>query len=158
MTVFPISYSQTVLISSTVQASDSDVVVRSSDGQDFSLHKENLGLLTEGFPSAETPTAGEVVPLSESSTTLRLLFQFVYSQRYPSLEKLDLETTLELAEAAEKYVVHAAIYACKFRLRYRFFPISPFEIYTNYPYFTVNLWTPNRGNSYNLPLNTTIIP
>ncbi|KAE9410639.1 hypothetical protein BT96DRAFT_384492 [Gymnopus androsaceus JB14] len=95
---------------------NSDVTMQSSDDQIFSLHRKNLEFSTEGFPSSETPTAGQIVALSEPSTTLGLLFQFIYPQRYPSLEKLDFDSALVLAEAAEKYVVYAAIYACKFRL------------------------------------------
>lgn len=97
---------------------NSDVTMQSSDDQIFSLHRKNLEFSTEGFPSSETPTAGQIVALSEPSTTLGLLFQFIYPQRYPSLEKLDFDSALVLAEAAEKYVVYAAIYACKFRLMY----------------------------------------
>ncbi|KIK57236.1 hypothetical protein GYMLUDRAFT_61529 [Collybiopsis luxurians FD-317 M1] len=93
-----------------------DLVVQSSDGVTFYLHLGNLELLTGGFPSAETPTSGLTVILNESSEVLKLLFRFIYPQRYPDIQELDFDLTLRLAEAAEKYVVYAAIYACKFRL------------------------------------------
>lgn len=102
----------------------SDVTIQSSDGQIFPLHKKNLAFYTEGFPCAETPTAGRTVALSESSETLGLLFQFIYPQRFPDLDEVDFGSTLLLTEAAEKYVVYAAIYACKIRLKYVLSPES----------------------------------
>ncbi|KAJ4466620.1 hypothetical protein C8J55DRAFT_565617 [Lentinula edodes] len=69
------------------------------------------------FPPAETPTNGEPVCLSESSETLEILFQLVYPRRYPLLETLDFDALMLLADAAEKYEVFPAIYACRSEFR-----------------------------------------
>ncbi|KIK55283.1 hypothetical protein GYMLUDRAFT_48009 [Collybiopsis luxurians FD-317 M1] len=105
------------VISKLFQAEDADVVIQSSDNVDFHLHKINLEFATGGFPSAQTPTNGEVVNLPETSETLEFLFQFVYPQRHPSLDRLGFEKLLELAEAAEKYEVYGALTACHLTLR-----------------------------------------
>jgi len=98
-------------------AQDADVIIRSCDNVDFCLHKQNLQFSTGGFPYATTPTNGEVVHLLESSSTLELLFQFVYPQRHPSLDRLECDGLIELAEAAEKYEVYGALTACHLTLR-----------------------------------------
>ncbi|KAF5360235.1 hypothetical protein D9757_012890 [Collybiopsis confluens] len=99
------------------QAQDADVVIRSSDNFDFHLHKKYLEFATGGFPSADTPTNEEVVKLPETASTLEYLFQFVYPQRHPSLDRLGFAQLIELAEAAEKYEVYGALTACHLTLR-----------------------------------------
>ncbi|KIK61158.1 hypothetical protein GYMLUDRAFT_590179 [Collybiopsis luxurians FD-317 M1] len=103
--------------STLFQASDADVVIRSSDDTQFRLHKKNLECHSEAFPPAETPTNGEIVSLSESAATLEMLFQFIYPRPYPDLEKLDVKPLLLVAEAAEKYRIFSAMYGCQFALR-----------------------------------------
>ncbi|KAJ4468180.1 hypothetical protein J3R30DRAFT_3715111 [Lentinula aciculospora] len=101
-----------------VQSSDADVVFRSSDNVDFHVHKRYLEFATGGFPPAETPSSlGEIIRLSESSPTLEILFQFVYPQRHPCLDKLGFEQLLKVAEAAEKYEVYGALMASQLMLR-----------------------------------------
>ncbi|KAJ4465990.1 hypothetical protein C8J55DRAFT_565993 [Lentinula edodes] len=101
-----------------VQSSDADVIIRSCDNIEFHVHKRHLEFATGGFPPADTPSSlGEIVRLSESSSTLEILFQFVYPQRHPSLDKLAFEELLEVAEAAEKYEVYGALSACHLILR-----------------------------------------
>jgi hypothetical protein len=101
----------------SVNAKDADVIIQSCDNIDFYLHKRNLEFSTGGFPFAATPTNGEVVHLLESSSTLELLFQFVYPQRHPSLDRLEFDGLIALAEAAEKYEVYGALTACHLTLR-----------------------------------------
>ncbi|KAF9061735.1 hypothetical protein BDP27DRAFT_1234690, partial [Rhodocollybia butyracea] len=96
---------------------DADVVIRSCDNVEFHLHKKNLECTTGAFPPAETPTENEIVQLSESSETLDILFQFVYPRSFPSLDTMDFESLMLVAEAAEKYEVVGAIYSCEFNLR-----------------------------------------
>ncbi|KAJ3782856.1 hypothetical protein GGU10DRAFT_69806 [Lentinula aff. detonsa] len=107
-----------VSTSTLFQSSDADVTFQSSDNVDFRLHKRYLEFATGGFPPANTPSSlGEIVRLSESSTTLEILFQFVYPQRHPSLDKLGFEELLKVAEAAEKYEVFGALTATHLMLR-----------------------------------------
>ncbi|KAE9383309.1 hypothetical protein BT96DRAFT_844178, partial [Gymnopus androsaceus JB14] len=89
---------------------DADVVIRSSDNVDFRLHKKNLECTTGFFLM-------DPVKLSESSSTLMILFQFIYPRRFPSLKELDFQSLRLLVEAAEKYEVFGLIYACEVNLR-----------------------------------------
>ena len=51
----------------------------------------------------------EVVALTETSTVLEILLQYMYRQPQPDLERVDFETLAGVAEAAEKYQVFAAM-------------------------------------------------
>ncbi|KIK67696.1 hypothetical protein GYMLUDRAFT_36429 [Collybiopsis luxurians FD-317 M1] len=95
-------------------AADADVIVRSSDGVDFRLHKKNLECATGGFPPADIPSdLNEIVQLTESADTLEVLFQAVYPRPFPSVRGLDFDTLLTLADAAGKYKVFSMIQACR---------------------------------------------
>jgi hypothetical protein len=59
-----------------------------------------------------------VVDLTEDSSTLELLFQFIYPQRHPTLFDAPYEVVAPLAEAAEKYEVFAAMNICQIRILY----------------------------------------
>ncbi|KAJ7257198.1 hypothetical protein B0H12DRAFT_1111417 [Mycena haematopus] len=96
---------------------DADVIFQSCDGILFGIHRPNLQTNTEGFPPAEISTKGEIVPLSESSTTLELLFRFIYPRRHPALDKIAFVDLAALAEAAEKYQVFSAMNICHIRMR-----------------------------------------
>ena len=61
--------------------------------------------------------SGEVVPLSESSKVLAVLFAFIYPKRHPDLEDMGFEDVSEVAEAAEKYEVYPAMNVCRKRMR-----------------------------------------
>lgn len=101
-----------------VNAADADIVVRSSDNTNFHLHKRNLEFATGAFPPADTVVnINETIQLSESAATLEILFQFIYPRRFPSLEKLEFEPLMLLAEAGQKYEVFSLINACQFQLR-----------------------------------------
>nr|GAT54404.1 predicted protein [Mycena chlorophos] len=112
---------------------DSDICFRSSDNTLFRIHSKNLETHAEGFPptafsaasnsrlapniagsSSSDPAAGmEVVELTERAETLELLFQFIYPQRQPDLTTLAFPVLADLAEAAEKYQVFAALDICR---------------------------------------------
>ncbi|KAJ7608257.1 hypothetical protein FB45DRAFT_1130237, partial [Roridomyces roridus] len=100
---------------------DSDVTFRSSDNILFLVHRKNLDNLdvcAGGFPPSEmASTEGEVVELTETSTTLELLFQFMYPQQHPALDITPFEVLEPLAEAAEKYQVFPAMNICHIRMR-----------------------------------------
>lgn len=101
---------------SLVSAADADVIFQSCDGVFFHIHRKNLEVNTEGFPPAGFDTQNNIVALSEHSTTLELLFQFVYPARHPYLASVDFETLAKLAEAAEKYQVYPAMNICRIRM------------------------------------------
>lgn len=60
----------------------------------------------------------ELIPLSETTHTLDLLFQHVYPRSYPCLDGVGYEELAKLAEAAEKYQVYAAMEVCRIHMRY----------------------------------------
>ncbi|KAJ3519375.1 hypothetical protein NMY22_g13236 [Coprinellus aureogranulatus] len=109
-----------------------DIVFVSSDGVRYGLHSKNLECNTGGFPAitALLKEDGDPVTLEEPSSVLDLLFAFAYPDRLPLLEDMDYGTVIRLAEAAEKYQVYSAIYACRMCLRHRrdFIQTHPIEI------------------------------
>jgi len=107
-------------ISERFKADDYDIMVESSDSTLFRLHKINLQMHSEIFAAAGSvsseksePTSPDVVQLAEDSRTLELLFQYMYPQRQPDLSLVEFEELSGLAEAAEKYLVYAALEICK---------------------------------------------
>lgn len=103
----------------TVCADDSDITLQSSDGILFKVHRKNLEVHSEGFAAADSisgtgpESKSEIVLLSETSTTLDLLLQYMYRQPQPDLQQVDFDTLAGVAEAAEKYQVYAAISICR---------------------------------------------
>lgn len=110
-----------------VSPNDSDITIRSSDGVLFKVHKKNLEMHSEGFPGEEVATLNEIVNLTETSTTLELLFQYMYRQPQPDLGKVPFTVLASLAEAAEKYRVFPAIEVCKIYMRYVSFDVVLFS-------------------------------
>jgi len=75
---------------------------------------------SEGFAAANdisSPSANEVVPLSEHSSILELLLQYMYRQPQPDMRKVDFHILAGVAEAAEKYQVYAATTVCNIHMR-----------------------------------------
>lgn len=100
------------------QFADGDVTFQSSDGVLFRVHRKNLEVCADGFPPSGFALAdGEIIPLSETSVTLDLLFQFMYPRRHPALDTTPFHVLEPLAEAAEKYQVFPAMNICHIRLR-----------------------------------------
>jgi hypothetical protein len=100
-----------------VCATDSDITFKSCDGVLFKIHTVNIQTHTKGFAPPEFPTLDEIVSLPENSSTLELLFQFMYPERHPDLEFVSFDILEPLAEAAEKYEVFSAMNICKIRMR-----------------------------------------
>ncbi|KAF7300395.1 hypothetical protein HMN09_00923100 [Mycena chlorophos] len=127
-----------IKLSERFNALDSDITFRSSDEVLFRVHRKNLEVCAEGFPPSGFDTNGEVVDLTETSTTLDLLFQFMYPQRHPSLDTTPFEVLFPLAEAAEKYQVFPAMNICHIRLRDMVgehpVEISVYAVKHDYPY------------------------
>ncbi|KAF7978043.1 hypothetical protein HWV62_1661 [Athelia sp. TMB] len=94
-------------------ADDADVTFRSCDGTLFKIHRKNLESCSEGFsPPPGVSSRDEIVSLTENKDTLDLLFQYIYPHRHPDLAEIDFKQLAELAEAAEKYQVFAAMTIC----------------------------------------------
>ncbi|KAJ7114181.1 hypothetical protein C8R43DRAFT_961423 [Mycena crocata] len=107
---------ESLLTRATVNSPNADVVFRSSDNVLFGIHRPNLETNTEGFPPPEISTNREMVPLSESST-LELLFQYIYPRRHPALDDITFSDLASLAEAAEKYQVFSTMNICRIPMR-----------------------------------------
>ena len=94
----------------------------SSDGVVFKVHRKNLEFHSDIFADAASATLPQkddgIVQFSESSHVLDLLFQHMYRQRQPDLKDVKFEVLAGLAEAAEKYVVPAALDCCLNKIRY----------------------------------------
>jgi hypothetical protein len=71
-----------------VNAADSDIVVQSSDGILFRVHRKQLGTYAGAFPLGKVKRGSRVatVVLAESSQVLEVVFEFLYPKRYPDLE------------------------------------------------------------------------
>lgn len=91
-----------------------DLIFRSSDNVLIGAHQFNLEHFSEVFPAASAVIVdlNEPVDLSETSKTLNDLFHFMHNGQQPDLNARDSQSLFDLAQAAEKYIVHAAIGAC----------------------------------------------
>ncbi|KII85225.1 hypothetical protein PLICRDRAFT_669491 [Plicaturopsis crispa FD-325 SS-3] len=111
-----------------------DIILQSSDGVDFPFFRDNLAVHSEIFggadaigPATGTPNTLEIVPLGESSQTLKLLLQFMSIEPQPNLSLLPFPSLADLAEAVEKYEVYTALGPCKKQMQ-RFIPTYPLPI------------------------------
>lgn len=102
-----------------VRASDRDIVIRSSDGILFGLHRKNLETYAGAFPLDEAEYRPPVLNLTleESSEVLEVVFEFLYPKRYPDLEDKDFTSLISIAGAVEKYEVFSAMHTCTSRLK-----------------------------------------
>jgi hypothetical protein len=95
------------------------VTFESCDRVLFKVHRNNLKTHSEGFaPPDGTLSPNEVVSLSESAEVLELLFQYMYPQRNPDLKRVEFKVVADVAEAAEKYQVYAAMGFCNIYMEY----------------------------------------
>lgn len=86
----------------------------------FKVHRKNLEVHSDIFADADAvsePSDPTVIQLSETSTVLDLLLQFMYRQPQPDLGGVDFAILNEVTEAAEKYRVHSAITICSVYMR-----------------------------------------
>ncbi|KAF8800653.1 hypothetical protein BYT27DRAFT_7199796 [Phlegmacium glaucopus] len=116
---------------------EADVVFQSVDGIRFRLQRKYIEVNTGAFPSAEFDTREEIAHLTETSTVLETLFQFVYPRRHPDLDDMEFDTVAAVAEAAEKYEVFYAMNICRIRMK-QFLPsyasaILTYAIKHDYP-------------------------
>ena len=97
----------------TVYAEEAEVSFQSCDGVRFRIHINNLKACSGTLAPPSFTTFGEIVTLTESSTILEILFQFLYNQRRLDLGSVEFKILESLAEAAEKYQVYPAMSMCK---------------------------------------------
>ena len=131
---------------SVVCADDADVTFRSCDGTLFKIHRKNLEIHSEGLsPPPDMSSHDEIVSLTENGDTLDRLFQFIYPQRQPDLAEIDFKQLAELAEAAEKYQVFAAMTVCNIYMTYVVLVRGVARSLTKYPQVRLMLATPLRS-------------
>jgi hypothetical protein len=96
-----------------VCAEDADVILQSSDNVLFKIRRQQLEANSEAFSGAEAfSTQDEIVNLTEPAAILDLLLQYMHIQKPPELTDLEFDSLLDLTEAAHKYGVPFATYAC----------------------------------------------
>jgi hypothetical protein len=100
-----------------VRGGDADVTFKSCDGVLFRIHKINLEVCAGGFAPPEFDVQGEIVCLTETAMTLKLLFRFCYPECHPDVEAMEFDVLIDLAEAAEKYEVYSAMNICKIYMK-----------------------------------------
>lgn len=96
----------------SVNASDADITVISSNNICFRLHSTNIEVQTGAFRPIDQQR------LPEPSDVLAILFQFLYPQNHPKLMNTEFYTVRAVATAAEKYKVFSAMHVSQVRLRY----------------------------------------
>jgi hypothetical protein len=84
------------------------------------VHKNVLEKNSHGFGSPEHTISEPDAPvaLSETSTVLELLLQYLYPGPQPTLKKVEFVDLAGLAEAAQKYEVWSAMEVSKLHMRY----------------------------------------
>jgi hypothetical protein len=102
----------------SVRAGDADVIFKSSDDVLFHIHVKNLEVTTGSFPPFDFATLEKIVPLSEPSDVLDVMFQFMYPMPQPDVSSIPFEVLAPLAEAVEKYQVFPAMRLCKMHMQY----------------------------------------
>jgi hypothetical protein len=89
----------------------------------FKVHRKNLKVHSDVFAAAETisqPVAGEeveVLQLSETSSVLDLLLQFMYRQPQPDLHIIPFEILADLSKTVDKYEVFSTMTKCDIAMR-----------------------------------------
>jgi hypothetical protein len=98
-------------------ADSSKVVFRTSDGEFFSISRRDAEAHAGALlPGSWSPRS--MVDLSETSTILRMLFEFIGARKHPKLLNEKFEFLAEVAKVAEKYKVFSAMNICAERMRY----------------------------------------
>ncbi|PFH49634.1 hypothetical protein AMATHDRAFT_62753 [Amanita thiersii Skay4041] len=110
-----------------------DVIIKSSDDKYFGAHTTNLEVFSSGFAPASLATSSpaatvDPVCLTESGDVLELLLRSMHSQRPPDLSGCTIKMFMNVAEAAEKYLVHHVMEICRLNM-YRLAPLHPNEVF-----------------------------
>jgi hypothetical protein len=102
--------------------SDWDLTLVSADGVTFNVHRKNLSAHSTIFADADgistLSTEPEVVLLTETADVLGLLLKFMYRQAPPIFNDVCFATIADLAKAAEKYEIVAAMHTIEKNMKY----------------------------------------
>ncbi|EIM91739.1 uncharacterized protein STEHIDRAFT_47897, partial [Stereum hirsutum FP-91666 SS1] len=105
---------------------DSNIAFQSNDEVQFSIQKKYLKIATGSLsPPSSSSLDSDVVFLLESAETLKILFGFIYPRRHPSLLDVEFGVLQDVAEAAEKYKVYAAMNHCQMCMTQRVAEYGP---------------------------------
>jgi hypothetical protein len=115
-------------------ASDVDIILRSSDGKEFHVHRLILSLASTVFQAmfslpqpTQPPSQITTIDIPESSSTLRPFLQHLYPQLPPRIT--DLAMWEALYTLADKYDAEAVTESLKGMLVPRFLESSPLRVY-----------------------------
>ncbi|KIY69863.1 hypothetical protein CYLTODRAFT_488580 [Cylindrobasidium torrendii FP15055 ss-10] len=91
-------------------SADADVIIKSSDGVFFRIHRLNLQANSD-FAPPEISVSDVTDPacFDEPSEVLEVLFKYLYHNESPSLENLSREVLVSVGRAAHKYQMGFAI-------------------------------------------------
>ncbi|ORY72730.1 hypothetical protein BCR35DRAFT_160500 [Leucosporidium creatinivorum] len=103
-------------LSSTYNASDADVELRSKDGVRFLVHRANLlassKMLAGMFETVPAPNAEiPIITLEEEGVILERMFTYFYPSKVPRLEFGEMDEDVALIAAFDKYEVWRGIEA-----------------------------------------------
>ncbi|KAI0072696.1 hypothetical protein K474DRAFT_1628608 [Panus rudis PR-1116 ss-1] len=111
-------------VSQLFNATDADVILRSSDGVLFKVYRKDLEAFSEGFAGPGSSQDDEnknpendVVQLAESSGVIEIVLQFMRRQRHPDIGGLPFKMLKDVAEAVEKYQVFSGLEVCNLWMR-----------------------------------------
>ncbi|KII83009.1 hypothetical protein PLICRDRAFT_80416, partial [Plicaturopsis crispa FD-325 SS-3] len=95
-----------------------DIILRSSDGIYFPFLVDHLKVHSAFFelahPSFSSPTyPPSCIDLPEKSSTLTFLLAFMSRQRPPTVQALQFDDLLALAQSVQNYRVYSAMASCK---------------------------------------------
>ena len=115
-------------------APDADVILRSSDGKEFRVHRLILSLASPVFQgmfnlpqSTEPPSQIPSIDVPESSDILQPFIQYLYPQSPPKIS--DLSMWAALYTIADKYGVEAVMDPLRDMLVSRFLEKYPLRVY-----------------------------
>ena len=115
-------------------ASDADVILRSSDGKEFRVHKVILSLASSvfqgmfGLPQPnEPPSRIPIIDVPESSDILEPFLQYLYPRSPPKVP--DLAMWGALCSVADKYGADVVIETLRGVLILQFLETSPLRVY-----------------------------
>ncbi|KAJ8590986.1 hypothetical protein M405DRAFT_765634 [Rhizopogon salebrosus TDB-379] len=112
---------------------DCDIILRSTDGVNFHVFKLILSLVSPVFkdmftlPQTDLQSHVPVIPVAESSTTLRSLLLLCYPAATPTFNKLD--DVKAVMEAARKYDMEASLSRAGDLAMAQFLPTNSLELY-----------------------------
>ncbi|KAJ8091039.1 hypothetical protein PM082_024646 [Marasmius tenuissimus] len=98
-----------------------DLILRSSDRKNLGTHAKNMEVYNSAFPvvGSVKHQIEDVVELTESEDTLKLLILYSHNCEHEDLRHLQAQKLVAFARASEKYGNFFALDACKIAMRTR---------------------------------------